>query len=225
MGYGVFTWSNGDKYEGEWNMCLKHGKGADYFNNGDNYRGDYKAGKPDGYGVYTWANGSTYEGNFKGGLKFGKGKWKKAPEQTGAPTNEYSGEYVNDKKCGQGEFKWASGNIYRGEYKDDERDGHGEMQWTDGSKYIGQWIKGIQHGYGKMIFPDGTFKEGYFENNVFVGHLPTKQSNRMFQTPSKTSTKSGFLKRTEIGLSERKVKLSEDNKLNEQRLLSSTKGK
>ena len=85
-------------------MSLKHGKGADYFNNGDNYRGEYKNGKPDGYGVYTWANGSTYEGYFANGLKAGKGKWKKSPEQPGGPTNEYNGEYQNDKKCGQGEF-------------------------------------------------------------------------------------------------------------------------
>lgn len=66
------------------------------------------------------------------------------------------------------------------------------MTWTDGSKYIGQWLKGIQHGYGKMIFPDGTFKEGYFDNNVFVGPLPSKNMlmqeqmrNSMYKTPMK----------------------------------------
>lgn len=41
MGCGVFTWSNGDKYEGEWSLSLKHGKGVDYFINGDNYKGEY----------------------------------------------------------------------------------------------------------------------------------------------------------------------------------------
>jgi hypothetical protein len=141
----VFTWSNGDKYEGEWNMSLKNGKGTDYFYNGDNYRGDYLHGKPDGFGVYTWANGSMYEGNFKNGLKFGKGSWRKGIENNnpGMPTNTYKGEYVDDKKYGYGEFIWASGNSYKGEYKDDEREGHGEMAWTDGSKYIGQWVRGI----------------------------------------------------------------------------------
>ena len=112
--------------------------------------------------MYTWANGCFYEGYFKGGLKHGKGRWRKFPEEPGCPTNEYNGEYVGDKKCGYGEFKWATGNIYRGNYAEDERDGHGEMIWTDGSRYVGEWAKGIQHGYGKMIFPDGTVKEGYF---------------------------------------------------------------
>jgi hypothetical protein len=30
-------------------------------------------------------------------------------------------------------------------------------------------VRGIQHGYGKMLFPDGSEKEGYFENNIFIG--------------------------------------------------------
>ena len=28
-GEGTFEWPNGDRYEGLWNMCLKHGKGTD----------------------------------------------------------------------------------------------------------------------------------------------------------------------------------------------------
>ncbi len=43
------------------------------------------------------------------------------------------------------------------------------MSWTDGSKYEGQWSRGIQHGFGKMILADGTEKQGYFDNNIFVG--------------------------------------------------------
>ena len=49
------------------------------------------------------------------------------------------------------------------------------MKWTDGSFYIGEWLRGIQHGLGKMVFPDGTFKQGYFENNQFIGPLPRDQ--------------------------------------------------
>lgn len=29
----------GDKYEGEWKACLRHGNGSDFFNNGDKYVG------------------------------------------------------------------------------------------------------------------------------------------------------------------------------------------
>jgi hypothetical protein len=58
-------------------------------------------------------------------MKNGKGRWKKFIEgnQIGKLSNEFRGEYVNDRKNGYGEFKWHSGNIYKGMYKDDERDG------------------------------------------------------------------------------------------------------
>ena len=175
-GYGVHAWANGiglyyilgDRYEGEWKACLKHGNGTDLFQNGDVYIGQYRYGKPFGYGQYIWKTGSSYVGEFKNGLKNGMGKWKKAKDGN---SNQYEGEYVNDKKEGYGVFKWASGNVYRGQYRNDEREGIGEMRWTDGSVYVGMWIRGIQHGYGKMIFPDGAMKEGYFDNNVYKGEM------------------------------------------------------
>lgn len=34
----------GDKYEGEWKECLKHGNGTDLFHSGDSYIGQYKFG-------------------------------------------------------------------------------------------------------------------------------------------------------------------------------------
>ena len=46
----MHTWKNGDRYEGEWKQCLKHGQGTDIFANGDIYTGEYKDGKPDGKG-------------------------------------------------------------------------------------------------------------------------------------------------------------------------------
>lgn len=107
-------------------------------------------------------------------MKHGKGKWRSG---RGPQCNSYEGDYVDDRKCGFGQFVWASGNIYKGEYKDDEREGYGEMYWTDGSCYQGEWIRGIQHGYGRMIFPDGTTKEGYFENNVYKVKVQITNTN------------------------------------------------
>lgn len=109
---------------------------------------------------------SIYIGEFKNGVKEGKGKWKK--DRNDPESNQYEGEYKNDKKHGFGVFKWKSGNKYKGGYQDDERHGYGEMYWTDGSSYKGMWHKGIQHGKGKMEFPNGVVKDGEFENNIFL---------------------------------------------------------
>ena len=165
-GYGIHIWKNGDRYEGEWQNSLKHGKGNDIFASGDTYLGQYYKGKPFGNGTYTWINGNQYTGQFKNGLKHGRGKWIKST--TKVNSNKYDGEYFMDKKHGYGVFKWQSGNTYKGQYKEDQRHGYGEMYWTDGSVYKGEWIKGIQHGYGEMIFPDGNKKIGIFDNNTFV---------------------------------------------------------
>ena len=55
---------------------------------------------PSGYGQYRWKSGACYIGEFKNGEKEGKGKWKK--DEKSAKCNQYSGEYHQDKKHGQG---------------------------------------------------------------------------------------------------------------------------
>ncbi len=95
----MHTWKNGDRYEGEWNMALKHGTGTDIFITGDSYTGEYKDGKPHGKGQHTWSNGAIYVGDFKDGLKHGKGKWRSG---RGPQSNSYEGDYVDDRKSGYG---------------------------------------------------------------------------------------------------------------------------
>ena len=54
-GYGVFTWPDGMKYEG-----------------------NYVEDKKDGQGVMTWPDGRRYQGNWKNGLQDGVGKYTSA---------------------------------------------------------------------------------------------------------------------------------------------------
>jgi hypothetical protein len=105
-------------------------------------------------------------------MKVGKGIWKKSGNED--VTNTYEGEYLDDKKHGLGEFKWASGGYYRGNYANDVKTGYGEMYWSDGSIYRGTWHKGIQNGLGIMIFSNGVRKAGIFKDNVLVELLVDK---------------------------------------------------
>jgi len=43
-GRGIHIWSSGDKYEGEWKNCVKHGQGTESFSNGDVFTGWYEEG-------------------------------------------------------------------------------------------------------------------------------------------------------------------------------------
>lgn len=96
----------------------------------------------------------------------GKGVWRKLDSDPNSDT--YEGEYLDDKKHGFGEFKWASGGYYRGNYYNDLKTGYGEMYWQDGSIYRGNWQNGIQNGLGIMIFANGIRKAGTFQDNVLV---------------------------------------------------------
>ena len=58
-GYGVYTWKDGRKYEGE-----------------------YIKDRKQGMGVYLWADGRKYEGMWLNGRQHGEGKyWAKSGQQ------------------------------------------------------------------------------------------------------------------------------------------------
>jgi hypothetical protein len=40
-GYGTYNYTNGDKYDGQWQGNLKHGVGYFYYNNGELYIGQW----------------------------------------------------------------------------------------------------------------------------------------------------------------------------------------
>jgi hypothetical protein len=41
----------------------------------------------------------------------------------------YTGEWLNNKMHGHGEFRWPDGRKYTGYYKDDKKHGHGVFEW------------------------------------------------------------------------------------------------
>ena len=55
-----------NRYVGYWKEGLRHGKGVFYYSNGSKYEGDwFKNLKHGPYGVFTFEDGTTYEGPFE----------------------------------------------------------------------------------------------------------------------------------------------------------------
>lgn len=59
---GVCRVGNGDRYVGEFQSGVPHGRGAMAYANGDRYEGSWQAGKRHGKGACSYANGEKYTG-------------------------------------------------------------------------------------------------------------------------------------------------------------------
>jgi len=52
-----------------------HGKGVYRWSDGRSYEGEYYMDRKEGYGIYTWADGRTYTGYWKEGKQEGEGRY------------------------------------------------------------------------------------------------------------------------------------------------------
>lgn len=59
------TYSNGEKYDGEWRSGKREGKGILLFPNGDKYQGEFRDDQVEGKGILFQMNGDKYEGKEK----------------------------------------------------------------------------------------------------------------------------------------------------------------
>ena len=64
---GTRTFTNGDKYVGEWKDGKEHGQGTFTFPNGKKYVGEWKEGSKDGQGTDIFPDGSKGIGEFREG--------------------------------------------------------------------------------------------------------------------------------------------------------------
>lgn len=140
-----------------WTKC----EGRITFSNGNKYAGEFLNGLRHGKGTFTWATGAVYIGAFKNDKFHGKGT------ETNPNGNKYVGDFKSGKFNGKGTFSWADGTKYVGSFSDGERHGIGTSTWGRRGKYVGEWKKGKAHGlgitrdeYGKIS--EGAFKEGKF---------------------------------------------------------------
>jgi hypothetical protein len=155
-GYGSFTYSNGNKYTGEWANSKPHGRGKAEFTDGGVYEGNFSNGKREGTGVQRWASGQwagdSYVGSYKNNLMEGKGVY------TYADGNSYDGEWKNGLKEGKGVFTyavdgktslpglsttWNAGDVCDGVWKENKRHGACRYTFFNGEVYACTFVDGV----------------------------------------------------------------------------------
>lgn len=132
QGTGTYVFTNGNRYEGEWQDNFRRGKGTLYYTkSGNKYEGEFLDGKRHGYGTFYSAKNIL---------------------------SEYEGYWANDQRNGSATIRMRKPyeeNRTESEYKDDRAHGKTTTFFPDGSR----WVLDYQNGTIKSVneyAPDGT---------------------------------------------------------------------
>lgn len=148
---GVYTFSDGGKYAGEWVESEPSGAGTTVYPNGVTYTGSFVAGKFDGFGVLELPAQQQSDG---------PGSFSSSTSSSGG--FRYEGMFKRGVRCGHGKLQLLqSGVVYEGEFLDNVRHGKGVETSPLGFSYNGLWRNNRMCGPGTLTCPDGheAFKE------------------------------------------------------------------
>jgi hypothetical protein len=200
-GKGIYKYSNGVVYEGDFVNNLKNGIGVMVWQSGDKYIGEWKAGYITGKGKLIYKDGRIYEGDFLKDQIEGKGT------MIYKDGSKYIGDFKNGLKNGQGKYTYANGTIEEGEFinsiyqnpmnasytcvKGDCNNGIGTYNFAYGPRtsYTGQFKDGKPDGEGSFIENDDIYK-GHFEKG--------KKNGNGTLTVKNGSTYTGIWKKDEL---------------------------
>jgi len=146
-GIGCYVWPSKDRYEGPYKDGKRHGHHGVYtWFNGQEYDGDWEYDKRSGHGIMHYANGNVYDGAWKEGEETGQGTMHYADGGV------YDGYWLHGKRDGHGLMHYADGGVYDGYWEAGVESGeNGEKRCSNGDVYRGSWKNGTFDGMGKMI--------------------------------------------------------------------------
>ena len=107
-GYGVLDLGNGLIYKGNFGNNFLEGKGT-LINNEEKYEGDFEKNLFHGKGLYTYNNGDEYEGDFEFGIRKGKGIYRQKDGLI------FEGFWENNVPNGFGKINY-NGNVIKCNY-------------------------------------------------------------------------------------------------------------
>jgi len=79
---------------------------------------------------------------------------------------EYNGQWLNNKRHGQGSMTYYDGSVYTGNWFNNQRYGQGSMSFGNGERYEGNWIYDKMAGQGTYSYKNGSNYTGAFHDNA-----------------------------------------------------------
>ena len=217
------------QYSGEYKGCIqKHGYGKIAFTNGDLYEGFFELNKIVGEGKLTTKSGRVYKGFFENDMTLKNGTLNYPNGQI------FEGEFDNNRNAINGKIDLLYGVSFEGKLRNDQpfrgrynfntqgdsfygifengkayegeytfRNGtrttmvngnkhFGEILWPTGDKYEGDIRLFKPHGRGITMYKDGTVFEGTYERgNPIHGELTYKNKDTFTGSVNKYGEKHG----------------------------------
>lgn len=81
----------------------------------------------------------------------------------------FVGALLRGKRHGLGESNWSTGQSYNGEWVEDQPNGKGAMKFPSGDQYTGEVLKGVPTGRGAMVYASGDKYSGDFASGAANG--------------------------------------------------------
>lgn len=170
-GYGKFRYRSGAIYEGDFRQGKSNGKGILTFTNGNKYLGDWQDSHRQGQGKLLFREGHTYVGGFVKSKMRGKGIMRYVNGDS------YDGDWENDRPNGSGAYSFNNGDRYEGNFANGSFDGEGTMFYGDGSRYEGLWQESKKHGNGTLHLNTGEVQFGKWTAGQRTDAVPTEMVN------------------------------------------------
>ncbi|XP_048871790.1 radial spoke head 10 homolog B [Brienomyrus brachyistius] len=156
-------------YRGQWHHGNRHGKGKIFYNQEMTswYEGDWVNNTIDGWGVRRYLSGNVYEGQWKKSRRHGEGmmKWLTLGQQysghweNGMQHGQGTHTWFQRRIAGS---QYPQRNEYTGQFVQGARQGQGTFFYANGASYEGGWQANKKHGQGKFTSKDGRVSEGEF---------------------------------------------------------------
>ncbi|KAG5505504.1 hypothetical protein GH5_03533 [Leishmania sp. Ghana 2012 LV757] len=158
-GRGTKWFSNGDVYIGEWMHGMPHGHGSftSSCSTAARVTGQWRYGSLDGQATCVFADGSCYIGEWQRGRFHGRGTYEVTCAN--GDLQRYTGAYANGKRHGYGEYS-SSTVSYAGEWVQNRKEGEGSLQLRGGGTYHGRWKADVPDGEGVYVT---TYRKGHHD--------------------------------------------------------------
>jgi hypothetical protein len=117
--------------------------------------------------AFPFTGGEQYTGDWLDNKKHGFGS------MTMVSGDKYEGEWQANRRDGKGTHWVKKGKRlrkeYAGDWRHDKRHGLGIFYYQNGDKYEGEWANDRRHGRGKMAYASGEVYEGDWSSDLRSG--------------------------------------------------------